>query len=377
MKTLIRLARCQLATGSPGPALSTLREAQSLDAQSLQSKPSQDVWNLKTRAETMQRHLDTLAKARDHKDWTKASAALDAARRMLEGTGKDVPTEWRCWSVQFKMARSDWDGAADAVREALRYEGNSPDLHALRGQVFFLTNKPADATTILRHALTLDPENTTARKLLKRVKELEKVKEEGNAAFKLQDWEAAAKKYSEALDIVGTSPEEGEGGIIRAILLSNRATAYTRMGASQNHDDALEDIRASLVLHPDNWKAVRTRAKIRLARDEYEEAIADYREAMEIAEGLAGTESARKEIQEELRKAEVLLKRSKEKDYYSACFSARFPTDLTTSTFQKFSVCFRDWVLMPYLTVFRALEDVHRSGNKEGIQEGVPEAPPR
>jgi DnaJ family protein C protein 7 len=57
-----------------------------------------------------------------------------------------------------------------------------------------------------------------------------------------------------------------------------------------------------------------------LARDDYEEAIADFREALELAEGMVGTESAQREIQEELRKAEVLLKRSKEKDYYSTPF---------------------------------------------------------
>jgi len=325
IKTLIRLARCQLATGSPGPALSTLREAQSLETQSPQAKPNQDLWNLKTNAEMMQRHLDSVAKARDRKDWTTASAALDAARKMLEGSGgKDVPTEWRCWSVQLKMARSDWDGAQDAVRDALRFENNSPDVHALRGQVLFLTNKPADATSILRHALTLDPENATARKMLKRVKELEKVKEEGNTAFKLQRWEEAAKKYSEALDIVGANLEEGEGGIIRAILLSNRAIAYTKMDTLENYDEALDDLRVSLRLHPENWKAIRTRARLHLARDDYEEAISDFREALELAESMAGTDSAQREIQDELRKAEVLLKRSKEKDYYSTHFYFAF-----------------------------------------------------
>lgn len=269
----------------------------------------------------MQRHLDSVSKARERKDWTTASAALDAARKMLEGAGgKDVPTEWRCWSVQLKMARSDWDGAMDAVRDALRFENNSPDVLALRGQVLFLTNKPADATSILRHALTLDPENGTARKMLKRVKELEKVKDDGNTAFKVQRWDDAARKYSEALDIVGTDPEEGEGGIIRAILLSNRAIAYQKVGTPEKYEEALTDLRASLKLYPDNWKAVRTRARIRLSRDEYEEAISDFREAIELAETMAGTESAQREIQEELRKAEVLLKRSKEKDYYSTWY---------------------------------------------------------
>ncbi|KAG8830849.1 hypothetical protein FRC18_007511 [Serendipita sp. 400] len=191
LKTLLRLARCQLATGSPSPALSTLREAQALEGGG-GGTTNRDLWQLKTNAETMQRHLDSVAKARAKRDWSTASAALEAARRGLEGgEGRDVPTEWRCWAVELKMARGDWNGAMEAVKDAQRYEGNSPDIYALRGQVLFLTNKPAESTSILRHAISLDPENATARRMLKRVKELEKIKEDGNAAFKYSKWEEA------------------------------------------------------------------------------------------------------------------------------------------------------------------------------------------
>lgn len=264
----------------------------------------------------MQRHLDQVAKARERGDWKSAHAALEAARKMLEGEGKDVPTDWRCWSVEFRMARQEWDQAIEAVRDALRYESNSPDLYALRGQVLFLTNKPSEATSILRHALTLDPENGKARTLLKRVKAFEKVKEEGNTSFKKGSYDEAVQYYTEALEAIGTRPEEGEGGIIRAILLSNRALVYSKIATSEKYDDALADLEISLRLYPDSWKAVRTRARIHLARDEYETAIQDFREAMELAEG-ASEMAGVSDIREELRKAEVLLKRSKEKDYYS------------------------------------------------------------
>lgn len=313
VKTLVRLARCQLATGSPGPALSTLREAQNLS-----SETNRDLWTLKTNAETMQRHLESVARSKAKGDWSVASAALEAAKSMLEGEGRDVPTEWRCWSIEFRMARGDWDGATDAVRDAIRYENNSPDVHALRGKIFFLINKPTDATSSLRHALTLDPENGTARNLLKRVRQLEKVKDDGNIAFKQGKWEDACQKYTEALDIVGENPEEGRGGILRATLLSNRATAFSKVATTDSYEKALVDLEVSLKLHPDNWKAVRTRARIHLAKDEFDQAISDLREASELADSSAGAApNVQSELREELRKAEVLLKRSKEKDYYS------------------------------------------------------------
>lgn len=271
----------------------------------------------------MQRHLESVARAKSKGDWSLASAALEAAKQMLEGEGRDVPTEWRCWNIEFRMARGDWDGAADAVRDAIRYENNSPDVHALRGRIFFLTNKPGDATSSLRHALTLDPEHGIARTLLKKVKQLEKVKDDGNTAFKQSKWEEACEKYTEALEIVGENPEEAQGGILRATLLSNRATAYSKVATTESYDKALADLDVSLKLHTDNWKAVRTRARIHLAKDEFELAISDFREAAELAESGSGVGSSiQSELREEIRKAEVLLKRSKEKDYYSTLFSA-------------------------------------------------------
>ncbi|KAG8780259.1 hypothetical protein FRC15_009667 [Serendipita sp. 397] len=277
----------------------------------------------------MQRHLDSVAKARAKRDWSTASAALEAARRGLEGgEGRDVPTEWRCWAVELKMARGDWNGAMEAVKDAQRYEGNSPDIYALRGQVLFLTNKPAESTSILRHAISLDPENATARRMLKRVKELEKIKEDGNAAFKYSKWEEAVAKYSEALEVVGENPEEGEGGVIRAILLSNRAIALSKIGTEEKYEEALADLDVSLKLHPDGWKAVRTRARIHLAKDDYEQAISDFREALELAESGLGNDGAQNELREEIRKAEVLLKRSKEKDYYKILGVSRNATSI-------------------------------------------------
>jgi DnaJ family protein C protein 7 len=266
----------------------------------------------------MQRHLDSVSRAKSKGDWSLASAALGFAKQMLEGEGKETPTQWRCWNIEFRMARGDWDGAADAVRDAIRYENNSPDVHALRGKIFFLTNKSTDAANSLRHALTLDPEHGTARTLLKKVKQLEKIKDDGNAAFKQSKWEEACKKYAEALEIVGENPEEAQGGILRATLLSNRATAYSKVGTTESYDKALADLDVSVKLHPDNWKAVRTRARIHLAKDEFELAISDFREATELAESSSGAGvQVQSELREEIRKAEVLLKRSKEKDYYS------------------------------------------------------------
>ena len=75
------------------------------------------------------------------------------------------------------------------------------------------------------------------------------------------------------------------------------------------------DVYASLKMHPAYYKSLRTRARIRLALEEYEEAIQDFKDALESSMIEAGP-AEQKSIEKEIRLAEVQLKRSKTKDYY-------------------------------------------------------------
>ena len=132
------------------------------------------------------------------------------------------------------------------------------------------------------------------------------------------------------LQRIGNSPEEGKGGQIRAILLSNRATALVKVCDVQRyyfeavfihhvqlerHEDALEDTEESLRLYPASFKALRTRARIYLHLEKYDASIADFKSAIEQAE-YDGNSADVKALKAELKKAELALKRSKTKDYY-------------------------------------------------------------
>ena len=67
--------------------------------------------------------------------------------------------------------------------------------------MLFLCGKLPQAIQHVQQALRLDPGHVNAQKLRKRVKEVERLKEEGNTFFKTGKFEEAIDKYTEALDV--------------------------------------------------------------------------------------------------------------------------------------------------------------------------------
>jgi DnaJ family protein C protein 7 len=257
------------------------------------------------------------------KEWMLARLALDQCFQGIEGEGGEIPIEWRIWRIELELARGNWDAANTSANDALRLEPNSPDVLATRGLVLFLSGKLPQALQHVQSALRLDPGHEAAMQLRKRVKEIEKLKEEGNTAFKSGALRDAIEKYTAAIERTGNKEEEGKGGQIRAILLSNRATTLVKLG---KHDEALKDTEESIALYPGNFKTLRTRARIHLHLENFESSVADFKAALEQAKFEDSVAEVRS-LQTELRKAEAALKRSKTKDYYKILSVARDCTD--------------------------------------------------
>jgi len=90
---------------------------------------------------------------------------------------------------------------ARVYSDALRLQPNSPDVLALRGLVLFLGGKLPSALQHAQSALRLDPSHERAQQLRKRVKDVERLKDEGNVAFKAGDLDDAVEKYTRALEV--------------------------------------------------------------------------------------------------------------------------------------------------------------------------------
>jgi DnaJ family protein C protein 7 len=218
-KTLLRLARCQLALAQTTAALSTLRAV-------LGAEPdSAPAMQMHARALELEAHTRNLVGARQRREWGMARIALDRCLQVVEAEGSETPTEWRQWRVEIELSRGNWDGANSAAKcvssssfaqffllshsctlfslfsDALRLQSNSPDVLTLRGLVLFLCGRLPQALQHAQSALRYDPGHEPAQRLRKRVKDVERLKEEGNRAFKLGTLHDALSRYTDALEV--------------------------------------------------------------------------------------------------------------------------------------------------------------------------------
>jgi DnaJ homolog subfamily C member 7 len=90
----------------------------------------------------------------------------------------------------------------------MRLEPNSVDVLTLRGLIMFLSGKLPEALKHTMEALRLDPGHETAQRLRRRIKDVERLKEEGNAAFKASRHQEAVDKYTETLEVGLCTPSK-------------------------------------------------------------------------------------------------------------------------------------------------------------------------
>lgn len=103
---------------------------------------------------------------------------------------------------------------------------------------------------------------------------------------------------------------EGEVAGFKALLYSNRATANFKL---EKFREAIADCDAALNLNPGYSKALRIRARSKLKNENYEEAVRDFKTAVEESQA-SGNTAELNGLKQELRSAEADLKRSKKKE---------------------------------------------------------------
>ncbi|KAI1795548.1 DnaJ-domain-containing protein [Ganoderma leucocontextum] len=305
---LLPIARCRLLLGSPSSALLAVKDALSING------ADGDALSLRRRILELEGHIAAYrgAVSRDH--WRMARSAYESCLSVYAQEHSDAPGQVNCWGVELLIAEGKLEDAMKSVDVLLRDVPNDVDAMTLRGLALFLEAKPSEALTQLAAVLKLDPDNGTAKALRSRVKEVVRLKGSGNEAFQRNEYQTAIASWASALGVLGERDNEGRGGILRSILLLDRATALCKV---RKFADGLKDVNESLQLCPADYKAFLCRARIMVGLELFETAAEDFRATLEHGE--ASLNSADKRgIEAELEEAErrAKVEGSKQQDHY-------------------------------------------------------------
>ncbi|KAG9004908.1 hypothetical protein FRB93_010087 [Tulasnella sp. JGI-2019a] len=328
-KILDLLAKCDIAVGDPEAALQRIQAA--LDIDPLDT----EILQTKSAAERMLGDIQENRAAWAKKDWLQAKVAL---ARATAGCAAEIPLQWSYWKVETEIATRCWEEAVKTAENVAALHLTSPHAFAILGLTLMLSNNLVLCPQPLQIALRLDPENSLAISTSRRALEIERVKEEGNLAFRWAKYPEAVEKYTQTLDAIGSDDEEGGGGYLRAALLANRANAFLEM---ERHARALVDIVQSLELRPTSVKELRTHARIRMTQGYFHEATTIYYRARDAWVSGDKNPADIQAIADELKGANAALVTSQSKDFYGILGVPQTATEADIKkAFRRSSLCF-------------------------------------
>ena len=216
-KVLHRLARIYTALGRPQDALDVFNHIVSVQPVTAQEKSA---------ALSMEKHVKQAEDSlREGTAGSMVIHAIDQAERGL-GNGVEKPRKWQLMrgEAYLKMGNVNALGDAQGVAMSLlRRNSKDPEALVLRGRALYGQGDNEKALQHFREALNCDPDFKDGVKYLRMVQKLDKMKEQGNAAFKAFKYRDAVALYGKALEIdphnKGTNSK----------ILQNRAMAYLKV----------------------------------------------------------------------------------------------------------------------------------------------------
>ncbi|KAG5465347.1 hypothetical protein CUR178_00049 [Leishmania enriettii] len=222
------------------------------------------------------------------------------AGRALTGPYREFPG---FATLAFLYAESHASSSPDEASKALSpfayTHSSDPYYLYLRALVLYYRGQEgfSSAQNILRQTLQMDPDNTKARVLLKRIRAVEAHKDAGNAAFKNKNAKVAVDEYTQAVECDPTNAR------MNATLRSNRAAAKMDLN---DYKGALFDCDYAIKNGATSSKIYARRSRIQEQLENFDDAVRDMQQAAE-EDG---------KFEAELRQLKARAKRAKRKDYY-------------------------------------------------------------
>lgn len=186
-------------------------------------------------------------------------------------------------SGQDQEERKEWAEWALDLAQALAAESpGSADAEHWRARCLLRLGRRQSAREALKEAMRLtDGDHPLTEEFLDGLRTSERMKEEGNEAFKRKDWDAAIGLYDAAI----SADRHRLDAAFSSALFCNRAAARAKKKQSAG---ALEDVSMAIALTPAYTKALFRRGILYMELERYREAAADFEQVHRLDASFVG-----------------------------------------------------------------------------------------
>jgi DnaJ homolog subfamily C member 7 len=289
IKAMLHASKCYINYGELNQAFDLLTKART-------TKPGdQDILETLNLLEYIRTNMTLYKESLEKEQYYQALYFLDKVEEHVS-----EQQELQIKKLEVLILSGNTDRASSMASFMLRSYSNNPEFLVLKGRLHYYTGATEIARKHFLEAIRLDPDYQPAKVMIRKIKEMEKIKEEANKLFMSGDNLGAIEAYSKAL------LEDPANKIFNSLILSNRAAAFMK---EKDYISALTDINESIELNQNYIKAYMRRGNINTHLGRFQEAYDDYEKVKE-------KDPHYPELENSIRLTKLEEKKSKRKNYY-------------------------------------------------------------
>ena len=291
-KNLNRLASVYIIVGNLGEAKMTQQKA-------LNFEPSNSVY--KEQMLTIEKIIEDEEKMQEKIKEQKFDEAEEVCKKLIE----KVPdfSDLKKHYIKILIENVKLQDALIYINKEINFEDKmkDPEFDYLIALTLYYDGQYEKAKKQINLMKQKNNYNENIEQLLKKVNEIESVKNKANEIFKQKKYEEAIEEYSKVLEFDQSNKK------FNSLILANRALCYQKL---KKNTEALRDSNQSVKLNPYYARGYVKRGNVYMELKMYDDAKADFQKAKELDPNVSGVEGFLNDAKNQAEKA-------RKRDYYA------------------------------------------------------------
>ena len=291
-KNLNRLASVYIIVGNLGEAKITQQKA-------LNFEPNNSVY--KEQMSTIEKIIEDEEKMREKIKEQKFDEAEEVCKKLIEKVSEfsDLKKHY----IKILIENVKLQDALIYINKEINFEDKmkDPEFDYLIALTLYFDGQYEKAKKQITLMKQKNNYNENTEQLLKKVNEIESVKNKANEIFKQKKYEEAIEEYTKVLEFDPSNKK------FNSLILANRALCYQKLN---KNTEALRDSNQSIKLNPYYARGYVKRGNVYMELKMYDDAKVDFQKAKELDPNVSGVEGFLNDAKNQAEKA-------RKRDYYA------------------------------------------------------------